>query len=99
MSCNWDPNYHQTSPINTHEPHGFSVRCWRITLSSSCSPPDETDQGDRVGNITSLQTDDAANLTELVCQAHYVWAIPLKVSRSPERVSGCRVRDVTREGR
>ncbi|KAF0299676.1 ATP-binding cassette sub-family C member Sur [Amphibalanus amphitrite] len=41
--------------------------------------PDETDQGDHVGNITSLQTDDADNLTELICQTHYVWAIPLKI--------------------
>ena len=41
---------------------------------------DETDQGDHTGNIASLITDDAASLTELICQAHYIWAIPLKVS-------------------
>ena len=59
----------------------YSLPSSLVTLPSSPLPPgDETDQGDGAGNITSLLTDDAANLTELICQANYIWAIPLKVS-------------------
>ncbi|XP_037068695.1 LOW QUALITY PROTEIN: ATP-binding cassette sub-family C member 8-like [Pollicipes pollicipes] len=41
----------------------------------------ETGHNDHVdsGNIISLLSEDAANLSELICQSQYIWAIPLKI--------------------